>query len=161
MVETNKQIKNSTECIPFSVTSLEIYSVKEQNFAAWMSQSHSCFRFLANSTETEQQFSLGRLIQSTKFLKVEYLALEIIASLKQNVRFIHAVENYHHSISINCVGLANNHSPVTSLKSCRKKIQHLNIPCTPTKEECHASADIGHFYSVRVLPMYQETQNVT
>lgn len=34
MVETNKQTKNSTECIPFPVSSVEIYSVKEQNFAA-------------------------------------------------------------------------------------------------------------------------------
>lgn len=118
----NKQTKKSTECIPLSITSLEIYSVNEQNFAAQMSYSRSCFSSLANSTVMQQQFSRSSLIQSTKFLKVEYLALQIIASLKQNVRFIHAVENYHHSLSINCVSFANNHSPDTSPQRCRKNL---------------------------------------
>ena len=56
------------------------------------------------------------------------MALEIISSLKQNVRFIHAVENYYNSVTINYINLTDNHSPVTSARALKTGFRILTFP---------------------------------
>lgn len=63
--------------------------------------------------------------------KIKSLALEITASLKQNIRFIHAGKDYYNLISINYVSLAQNktkHSPVTSVQSWNTGFRILKSP---------------------------------